>query len=231
MDTGNDYRILIVEDAIKRIMEILRMKRFKFQFKHYREAIQLLEHSSHTPLQTVKYCYLEPDAIVEMSEFKEFHENTTKIEQMILEELKAASYKPDNPKDLLMMKEVEYVLSILRDLPRRIQLPPHAGNALDTFSVQVTRVDKHPELDKLFVCRTTDQKQIWNIVTNIQNIKKDGYYPAVHLPPTMFGQVVSEAMFISDTTIMDEPGTILKLTGSLLDSVNSQVFVLLKKGH
>lgn len=231
MDTGNDYRILIVEDAIKRIMEILRMKRFKFQFKHYREAIQLLEHSSHTLLQTVKYCYLEPDAIIEMPEFKEFHDNTTKIEQMIVEERNAVSYRPDNPKDLLIMKEVDYVLSILRGFPRRMQLPPHAGNALDTFSVHVTRVEKHPEFDKLYICRTTDKKQIWNIVTNIQNVKKDGYYPAVHLPPTMFGGIVSEAMFVSETTIMDEAGTLLKLSGPLLNSVNSQVLALLKKSH
>ncbi|MHA1453282.1 MAG: hypothetical protein ACTSRD_10500 [Promethearchaeota archaeon] len=229
MDTGNDYRILIVEDAIKRIMDILKMKRFKFQFKHYRDAIQLLDHSSHTLIQTVKYCYLEPDAIIEMPEFKEFHENTSKIEQMIVDERDAVIYKPDNPKDLLMMKEVEYVLSIFRDFPRRIQLPPHAGNALDTFSVQVTRVEKHPEFDKLFICRTTDKKQIWNVVTNIQDVKKDAHYPVVHLPPTMFGQVVSEAMFVSDTSIMDEAGTLLKLSGALLNSVNSQVFVLLKK--
>jgi len=229
MDTGNDHRILIVEDAIKRIMEILKMKRFKFQFKHYRDALQLLEHSSHTLIQTVKYCYLEPDGIVEMPEFKEFHENTTKIEQMITEELKAAMYKPDNPKDLLMMKEVEYVLSIFRDFPRRIQLPPHAGNALDAFSVQVTRVEKHPELDNLYVCRTTDKKQIWNVVTNIPEVKKDMNYPVVHLPPTMFGGIVSEAMFLTNQTILDEAGTLLKLSGTLLNLVNSQVFVLLKK--
>ncbi|TFG19447.1 MAG: hypothetical protein EU530_06290 [Promethearchaeota archaeon] len=231
MDTGNDYRILIVEDAIKRIMEPLRMKRFKFQFRFYREAIQLLEHSSHTLLQTIKYCYLEPDAIVEMPEFKEFYENTSKIEKMITEEKNAVIYKPDNPKDLLMMKEIEYVLSIFRDFPRRIQLPPQAGNALDTFSVQVTRVEKHPEFDKLYICRTTDKKQIWNIVTNIPDVKKDAHYPVVHLPPTIFGSVVSEAMFVSDTTIMDEAGTLLKLSGPLLNAVNSQVFALLKKSH
>ncbi len=231
MDTGNDYRILVVEDAIKRLLEIFRMKRFKFQFKHYHDGSQLLEHSMHTHLQTVKYCYLEPDAIISMPEFVEFHENTNTIENMVLDALKGASYKPDNPKDLFVIKEVEYVLSIFRDFPRRILLPPDPGNALDTFSVQVTRIEKHPELDKLFVCRTTDQKQIWNIITNIQDVKKDANYPAVHLPPAMFGQIVSEAMFVSDQTIMEEPGTILKLSGSLLNSVNSQVFVLLKKGH
>jgi predicted RNA-binding protein with EMAP domain len=150
---------------------------------------------------------------------------------MITDAINEASYKPDNPKDLLLMKEVEYILSILRDFSRRLRLPPHAGNALDTFSVQVTRVEKHPEINKLYVCRTTDTKQIWNIVTNIVDLKEDGNYPAVHLPPTLFGQVVSEAMFISDQTILEEPGTILKLSGSLLDSVNSQVFVLLKKKH
>ncbi len=230
MDTGNDYRILVVEDAINRIVEMIRLKRFKFQFKHYRDCQELIEHAKRV-LQTVKYCYLEPDAIVSMPEFLEFHEITQKIEKFISEEIKAASYKPDNPKDLLLIKDLDWVLSIFRDFQRRIQLPPHAGNALDTFSVQVTRIEKHPELDKLFVCRTTDKKQIWNIVTNIVDIKKDGNYPAVHLPPTMFGDVVSEAMFVSDQTILDEPGTLLRLSGSLLDSVNSQVFVLLKKGH
>jgi predicted RNA-binding protein with EMAP domain len=174
---------------------------------------------------------LESDAIVKMPEFIEFHENTTKIENMIFDAINEASYKPDNPKDLLVIKELEYVLSIFHDFPRRIQLHPHPGNALDTFSVQVTRVEKHPELGKLFICRTTDNKQIWNIVTNIQDIKKDAYYPVVHLPPTIFGNIVSEAMFISDQPIIEEPGNILQLTGSLLDSVNSQVYALLKKKH
>jgi predicted RNA-binding protein with EMAP domain len=228
MDTGNDYRILVVEDAIKRISEIFRMKRFKFQFHHYRDGQELIEHSMHV-LQTVKYCYLDAETIVNMPEFQEFHQNTNKIEQWIMEELTAASYKPDNPKDLLLIKEVEYVLSIFRDFPRRIQLPPHPGNALDTFSVQVTRVEKHAELNKLFVCRTTNKKQIWNIVTNITDIKKDANYPAIHLPPTIFGSVVSEAMFASDQPIIDETGTLLKLSGTLLNAVNSQVFVLLKK--
>lgn len=228
MDTGNDYRILVIEDAIKRITEILRMKRFKFQFKYYKNTLDLLDHATRV-LQMVKYCYLEPDAIVAMPEFQEFHESTQKIEHMINEELTAASYKPDNLKDLLMIKELEYVLSIFRDFPRRIQLPPHAGNALDTFSVQVTRVEKHPEFDKLYICRTTDTKHIWNVVTNIPDIKKDDHYPVVHLPPTPFGQVVSEAMFVSDHSIMEKAGTLLKLSGPLLNSVNSQVFALLKK--
>ena len=97
MDTGNDYRILVVEDAINRVAEMFRLKRFKFQFKHYRDCHELLEHAKRI-LQTVKYCYLEPDAIVQMPEFKEFYELTQKIENYISEEMKAASYKPDNPK-------------------------------------------------------------------------------------------------------------------------------------
>ncbi|MBN2157445.1 MAG: hypothetical protein JW776_15470 [Candidatus Lokiarchaeota archaeon] len=228
MDTGNDYRILVIEDAIKRLSEIFRLKKFKFQFKHYREAHDLLEQSTHV-LQSVKYCYLEPDAIVNLPEFQEFLQKTQKIEYMIMEEMKAASYKPDNPKDLLVIKEVEYVLSIFRDFTRRIQLIPEAGNAVDTFSVEVTRVDKHPGFDKLYICRTTDTKKIWNIVTNIADIKKDAKYPVVHLPPTMFEDVVSEAMFVSDQPILDEPGTLLTLTGPILNNVNSQVYVLLKK--
>jgi len=228
MDTGNDYRILVIEDAFSRLGEILRLKRFRFQFKHYKDAQEQLEQAKRA-LTTIKYCYLEPDAIMNMPEFQEFQICTNGIEQMITDEIKAANYKPDNPKDLWVIKELEYALSIFRDFVRRIQLPPYAGSALDTFSAQVTRVEKHPEFDKLFICRATNTKHIWNIVTNIPSIQKDKNYAVVHLPPSMFGSVVSDAMFVASQPILEEPGTLLKLTGPLLNSVNSQVFALLKK--
>ena len=84
-------------------------------------------------------------------------------------------------------------------------------------------------MENLSICRTSDGKKIWQVVTNIKNIKNDGIYSVVHLPPTMFGTVISEAMFVSDIQIGEKPGVQVIPEGPILNNINNQVFLLLEK--
>ncbi|MFX1536006.1 MAG: hypothetical protein ACFFDI_17460 [Promethearchaeota archaeon] len=227
MDTGNDYRILVAEDALKRLQEIFRSRKFRFPFK-YNEYQPLID-KCHKFLQTIRYCYLEIEDILKMNELTELQATSQKIEEIITDQIKKVNYQAKEPKEKITLLELDYIFVILKGLARRLQDPSDPAFALDTFAVQISNVSKHPKSKNLFICRTTDGKKIWQIVTNISTIKKDQVLPAVHLPPVLFDNVMSEAMFVSDESMSNKPGDAIKPSGSLLNNINGQVFTLLKK--
>ncbi|WP_457644562.1 phenylalanine--tRNA ligase subunit beta [Persephonella sp.] len=88
-------------------------------------------------------------------------------------------------------------------------------------TVKILSVSKHPERDKLFVCKATDGHKTYQVVTGADNVKegnivilaKEGsVINGIKLVKRNFGSVVSEGMFLS----LEELGISEKSEGVLI---------------
>jgi len=93
------------------------------------------------------------------------------------------------------------------------------GNRIDnTVVVKITSVEKHPEKDKLLVCKATDGERSYQVITAAQNVsegakvilaKEGAQVGNILIKPVNFGSFRSEGMFLS----LEELGVVEKAEG------------------
>lgn len=225
MDTGNDGRILMAIKSANTLKDIFKGKRFKIQFK-YAENEKKLDEILRI-LMTIRYSYMEAKQLAENPDVLKISEYAKEMKNTLEEAMKKSSVKPQTEKDKLVFAEAFYAMETLIELPRKLRDAPSddAGYAIDLFTVQITEVKKHPEASKLKVCRCTDGKKPWTIITNIETVKKGDIMLAAKLPPVLLMGLLSEAMFVSSEPLPanTEVGKIIKPEGKLLDVIRGHV--------
>ncbi len=225
MDTGNDGRILMAIKSANTLKEIFKGKRFKIQFP-YGENEKKIDEVLRT-LMTIRYSYMEAKQLAENPELLKVVDYAKKMREYLQQAMKKSGIKPQSEKDKLVFAEAFYAMETLIELPRKLRDAPSddAGYAIDLFTVQITDVKKHPEASKLKVCRCTDGKKPWTIITNIETVKKGDIMLAAKLPPVLLMGLLSEAMFISSEPLPPntEIGKIIKPEGKLLDVARGHV--------
>lgn len=225
MDTGNDGRILMAIKSANTLKEIFKGKRFKIQFP-YSENEKKIDEILRI-LMTIRYSYMEAKQLAENQELQKVANFAKEMKEQLEQTMKKAGIKPQNEKDKFVFAEAFYAMETLMDLPRKLRDAPgdDAGYAIDLFTVQITEVKKHPEAKKLKICRCTDNKRPWTIITNIETVKKGDIMLAAKLPPVLLMGLLSEAMFISSEPLPPntEIGKIIVPEGKLLDIVRGHV--------
>ncbi len=100
----------------------------------------------------------------------------------------------------LLRAQALWGLWYLQTLPQRLRIAEEVtpGEAVDVFSAEVTKVEKHPNADKLKVTRVSLGKLALTVVTNLQDVKVGQVRAVALLPPEEFRGVISWGMFCSE---------------------------------
>jgi len=224
MDTANDYRILMAEEAVRRLERRLKQWGMPWPFNRAK-AMEELEKARKSLLR-VKYSYLPARDLLESEDLARVVESARSLARMIL---------PEHPPKLegaraLALAEMKWALSILLGLPQRIMLGEenHPEYAVDVVGVEVVRVEPLQGSENLYFTRASAGKAAFTIITNLRDIRVGEVRAAAILPPAEFSGVVSEAMYSSPP--IDEKYKGKRVPRKLLSSeLRSVIIRLLEK--
>ena len=224
-DVSKDPRILIVEFALRRLKELSKSKSYKLPASKEKtmEAINRMN----SVIKEIKYSYIPPMELSEKKQVKEFTLMANQFWDAIIKNLELN-------KDSFSHMELKFLFNILKGFEAKLRLGNDTSldKAIDIIAVKVVSVSKLEGKDKLFLCRVGDGKDIINIVTNLDKVKKGDVLPAAVLSPAQFGSEISTAMFCSSEDLVDmheNVGSRVKnLTPELLKEVNHHIMNLIK---
>ncbi len=195
VDTAKDYRLLVAEDAIKRLERRVSSWNLPWPIRK-REIINEIEQIRKRLLK-LKYSFLPADLIVK-SEDLSFLTNKSKFLADVLIKQQNFSVASLNFSQKLSLAEIRYSLGILIGLPQRFKLGEEnrPEYAVDVVGAEVVSVERLTE--KLKVTRASARSFAVTVVTNLNEIKVGEVRAVALLPPIGFHNVISEAMYSSD---------------------------------
>ncbi len=229
MDTAKDGRILILEDALRRLNEIVGNRKLKLHID-YSKLGEFLK-TAGSLLYEVKYSYMDAAALADQDPTANLVAAVNAFEEIYRKAL-GSGYKPSTIKEQLTHIEVEYALRIAYGFQDRLRkYPDDPGFAVDLLAVEVSSV-KHVEgSSKLSLCRCTDGSRVWQIVTNISEVKVGSKMACAILPPVEMMDSVSAAMFLGSTPLAEDTpnGPLISPPESALDQSRAQVMQITKR--
>ncbi len=100
----------------------------------------------------------------------------------------------------LIRAQALWALWYLQTLPQRLKVAEEVtpGEAVDVFSAEVTKVEDHPNANKLRVTRVNMGKLALTVVTNLQDVRVGQVRAVALLPPAEFRGIISWGMFCSE---------------------------------
>ena len=196
MDTSNDFRILVAEDALRKLLNLINSKRLPVAYEKKRAQEKI--HKINSNLMAIKYSYLAPNQLVTSQIFSEYEKSVNELIELLKVDTKAATIKDTNQK--FAIAQYKYIIRILTGLKDRLLLGQDnkPEYAIDIIGVKVLAVAKHPQSNKLKVCKVEDSKHSYVVITNMQKISKNEFYGVAFLPPVILMGEISEGMFCTD---------------------------------
>ncbi len=228
MDTAKDTRILVLEDALRRLNEIIGNRKLKLHIE-YGKLNELLK-SAGSLFYEVKYSYTEPEKIVELPSMRGILDSMKELEEIYRKAIDG--FKPQSSKEMLVIAEMEYAFRIIKGFPERmVNRNDDPAYAVDILAVEISQTKPIEGSKNLTECRCSDGKKIWNIATNISNIRSSSKMVCAILPPVEMMDVVSEAMFLGGETLPDDSslGKMEMVPPSALDQARAQVMQITKR--
>jgi len=200
-DTANDYRILLAEKAIELLKRILSSGRY-IQRQERIKALEELE-KAEKALMTLKYSYMEKKDLVKSEYMLEIKNSAKGVLEALggrewAEKLLERVPKNEHEKLKEMIAKIRFVLNILYNLDWRI-LAGKDGEMAHAVDIRVGKViatSKHPNADKLLVCRVDLGGSSITVVTNDLRVKEDDRVAVALLPPRNLRGIISEGMFV-----------------------------------
>ncbi|MEM1682958.1 MAG: tRNA-binding protein [Ignisphaera sp.] len=194
MVIAEDYRFLVAEDAVNRIEN--RIKGWSLPYPlnrgHALECVKRVR----SLLMKLKYMYLPHTMLINSDELRQLEAQVRELSSFLLP---PRNIRIDGVSMKFTVAELRYALSILLGLRARLALGDDnfPEYAVDIVGVEVGFLKKHPKADKLWIARVGTEHFSFTVVTNISDIKKGEIRGIAILPPIIFFEVVSEAMFCS----------------------------------
>ncbi|UCE10774.1 MAG: hypothetical protein JSW61_02250 [Candidatus Thorarchaeota archaeon] len=230
MDTAKDARILVLEDALRRLNEVVSNRKLKFHIDYgtLSKAVQ----SVGSLIYEVKYSYLDAKQLADNAAVNKIVEEITLFSEAYRSAVSGVSFKPQSSKETLVMAEVDYCLRIVDGFRRRLlDHDEDPGFAVDMIAVEVSQVQPLEGSKNLRLCRCTDGTRIWQIVTNLEGIRSSSRLACAILPPVEMMGVVSEAMFLGGDSLPEstELGTLKDPPSKALDQSRAQVAQITKR--
>jgi len=230
MDTAKDARILVLEDALRRLHEIVGNRKLKIHIE-YSKLSELIQEAG-SLLYEVKYSYIPAEQVAALEATQKLVNNIVTFRKIVEVAAKSSGYKPSTIKETMTQAELSYSFRIVEDIQRKLsEYNDEPARAVDILVVEISQVQTVPESKNLTECRCTDDHKIWKIVTNINGIKPGMKLPCAVLPPVEMMNIVSEAMFLGGTPLSDdlELGLFENPSPSILDQARAQVLHIMKR--
>ncbi len=223
MDTAHDYRILLAEDALKRLENIIKYNRLGIPLSVNRLLGYV--HEMKSLLYRLKYMYLPYKDLARTEEVSRIKELAGVIAKELLNRELLQKFKPNR----MAEAEARYALRILYGLKYRIMLGDENNPlyAVDIEGVEVVSVSRHPNSDRLYVTKAEGILP-YVIVTNISDIKKGEVRAAVVLPPVDLRGIISEAMYCSKPIPAEYKGKRVPEELIFGDEVKAKIIELLR---
>lgn len=195
MDTKNNYRILLAEEAVQRLER--RVKTWGLPYPINKNKALELVHDIRSSLFKIKYSFLPGELLVKTDEIRALEERTRRLAELLLPK---DTRLPKQARVQLMSAELRYCLWTLLGLRNRFlrgedDKPEYA---VDIVGVEVVSVQRHSEARSLWILKAGTEKYGFTIITNIPSIKRGEIRGVAILPPAEFMGVVSEAMIATD---------------------------------
>jgi len=193
MDTANDYRILVCEATLNKLMKLINASRIPYPVKKEKAVSSIRE--LHSSLMAIKYCYLPASELTKSDLLKDYESKVF----ILTDALSGKPLKKLSETEELVVDEVMWALNFLKGLRSRLELGEDnkMEYAVDVLGAEVVSVSKHPNADALWVTRAETFDKAFTVVTNIPDIRKGEIRCVALLPPVNLRGVVSEAMYCS----------------------------------
>lgn len=230
VDTAKDARILVLEDALRRLHEIVGNRKLKIHIE-YSKLAQLIQQAG-SLLYEVKYSYIPANQVASLEATQKLVENILTYKKIVEATIKSSGYTPSTVKEDLNLAELHYSFRIVEDFQRKLRTyADEPAHAVDIIVVEVSQTHNVPESKNLIECRCTDTTRIWRIVTNIANIKSGMRLACAVLPPIEMMNIVSEAMFLGGNPLSNEVelGPFENPPTFILDQARAQVLQIIRR--
>ncbi|MFW9888972.1 MAG: hypothetical protein ACFFER_12365 [Candidatus Thorarchaeota archaeon] len=230
MDTARDARVLVLEDALRRLNEIVANRKLRMHIEYSKLANDL--RTAGTLLYEVKYSYVDSKALAELDATKNLVTAIADFANLFRDASKSQTYKPQSVKEKLAFTETQYSLSIVEGFEQRLlSAADDPANAIDILAVEVSQMRAVEGSSNLTECRCTDGSRIWTIVTNMASVEPGMKLPCAILPPADMMGVVSEAMFLGGEPLFAdaELGLLKNPSSRALNQARAQVLQITRR--
>ncbi|MHA2041656.1 MAG: hypothetical protein ACW975_07315 [Candidatus Thorarchaeota archaeon] len=230
MDTAKDARVLVLEDALRRLNEIIGNRKLRMHIEYSKLANTLK--TAGTLLYEVKYSYVDAKALAELEATGNLVSAIAEFADLFRTAVKSQAYKPQSINEKVALTEAQYSLAIVEGFEQRLlKGDDDPAHAIDILAVEISQTKAVEDSASLTECRCTDGSRIWTIVTNIAGIETGMKLPCAVLPPADMMGIVSEAMFLGGTALSDETelGRLANPSGMAMDQARAQVLQITKR--
>ena len=230
MDTAKDARILVLEDALRRLNDIVGNRKLKFHVE-YSKLVGILQEVG-SLVYEVKYSYVNAEQVAALDSTKKIVESIGTFRKLIEQSIKSTGYKPATPKETHTQAELFYCFRIIERFQYKLQhYNDDPAHAVDILVVEISQTQAVPDSKNLTECRCTDGSRIWKILTNIYGLKIGTKLACAVLPPVEMMNIISEAMFLGGTSLLEsaELGILENPDSSILDQARAQVLLITKR--
>ena len=230
LDTAKDARILVLEDALRRLHEVVGNRKLKLHVDYAQLGANLQQAGS--LIYEVKYSYVPAPKIADLEATQKIVLSIADFRKALEEAIRTSGYKPSSAKETLTLADVFYSFRIVENLVQKLRdFDDEPAYAVDILAVEVSQIQPVSGSKNLTECRCTDGSRIWKIVTNIQSVKIGMKLACAVLPPVEMMGIVSEAMFLDaqPLSIDIELGPLRSPSPAVLDQARAQVLQIIKR--
>ncbi|MGY5878829.1 MAG: hypothetical protein RTV31_01205 [Candidatus Thorarchaeota archaeon] len=230
MDTAKDARVIVLEDALRRLNEIVNNRKLRFHIE-YSKLVEILQQAG-SLIYELKYSYLPPDQVADLEATNKIVSSLAGFRQTLDDAMKSTGYTAATSKDTLTLAEAYYSFRIIEDFQRKLRTyDDEPGRAVDILAVEISQAQPVPDSKNLTECRCTDGSRIWKIVTNLPDVKAGTKLACAVLPPVEMMNIVSEAMFLGGEPLPEsiEVGPMEDPPSVALDHARAQVLQIMKR--
>ena len=230
LDTAKDARVIVLEDALRRLNEIVNNRKLRFHIE-YSKLVEILQQAG-SLIYELKYSYLPPDQVADLEATNKIVSSLAGFRQTLDDAMKSTGYTAATSKDTLTLAEAYYSFRIIEDFQRKLRTyDDEPGRAVDILAVEISQAQPVPDSKNLTECRCTDGSRIWKIVTNLPDVKAGTKLACAVLPPVEMMNIVSEAMFLGGEPLPEsiEVGPMEDPPSVALDHARAQVLQIMKR--
>ncbi len=214
MDTANDFRILMVERGVEELKRIAQ----NLQIQGRRDFLDALKVMA-SEIQTIKYCYLPPEEIVQMESFRRIVKIASSLKKRLPESKDFSTATAD------------YWLEYFETLPELMNRG-EISRAYEAIRFFAGDILSRSDMDGLWLC-IFDWGERLEIVTNNEEFRQGKKAVVSYLPPKRFGRIVSRGMFVLADDRIKKKGELtleeIRSIAGYLGEVEAAVISIVKK--
>ncbi|MCE4625356.1 MAG: RNA-binding protein [Desulfurococcales archaeon] len=194
MNTAEDFRLKMAELAVEVLSRRVRQWGMPWPLNKSK-ALETLE-ALRREVKRLRYSFLPPEMLIESESMNNIVSLAGGLRRLLIPQVVPKL----DVKRQFALAEIRWALSILLGLPLRLRLGSrnYPEFAVDVVGVEVTRIEPLKGTERLKVTRASMGRAAFTVVTNLEDISKGQVRAIAILPPALFGDVISEAMYASD---------------------------------